>query len=259
MDPRFLLACSMVAGSAAFLTPAAHAACELHSGPRTAALVELYTSEGCSSCPPADRQLSRLREVLDANAVVVPLSLHVTYWNYIGWIDPFGQRVFDERHHLMVRANGQRTLFTPQFFVGGTELRATRTGLREQVRRVNESPAGAVIKLHAALARAEALALEVSASAPKNSDALALYVALAESRLVSRVARGENAGATLEHDHVVRTWIGPIPFGADGARVRQEIPLPSAWKRPDLELVAFVQHEHSGRVLQAVGGRCTAF
>ncbi|MDP2640606.1 MAG: DUF1223 domain-containing protein [Betaproteobacteria bacterium] len=123
------------------LAPAAFAACDARSGPKTAALVELYTSEGCSSCPPADRQLSRLRQMLDPAAEVVPLALHVGYWDYIGWKDPYAQAAFGERQSGLVRAGQQNTVYTPQFFVGGTELRSWRGGLRDQVRQLNALPA----------------------------------------------------------------------------------------------------------------------
>lgn len=246
----------MVAVSSQFLTPLALAACEVHSGQKTAALVELYTSEGCSSCPPADRQLGRLREALGPDAEVVPLALHVGYWDYIGWKDPFARPAFAERQEWLVHANGQRTLYTPQFFVNGTELRAARTSLREAVRRLNLTPAAADIRLHAALAPNGLLQLSAQASSAAPSAPLVLYVALTESNLVSQVARGENAGARLEHDHVVREWIGPVRLGADGARVQRDIRVPAAWNRSQLELAAFVQDPRSGRVLQAVGGHC---
>ena len=244
----------MVAAASLFLTNQALAACELASGAKTAALVELYTSEGCSSCPPADRQMKRLREALDPGAQAVPLALHVGYWDYIGWKDPYAQPPFAERQEWLVHANGQRTLYTPQFFVNGTELRAARTSLREAVRRLNATRAAADIRLSAAMAANEVLQVNAQATGPAGS---ALYVALAESGLASKVARGENAGATLEHDHVVRQWIGPVRFAADGARVQRDIRLPAEWNRAHLELAAFVQDRNTGRVLQALGGRCT--
>jgi hypothetical protein len=247
----------MVAAASAFLTNPVLAACELASGQKTAALVELYTSEGCSSCPLADRQMRRLREALDPSAEAVALALHVGYWDYIGWKDPYAQPGFAERQSWLVRANAQRTLYTPQFFVGGAELRARRTTLREEVRRLNGTPAAAAIRLHADFVSKNILRLGVEATARSSDAPLALYVALTESGLVSKVARGENAGATLEHDHVVREWIGPVRLGADGARVQREIQLPAAWDRERLQLAAFVQDEQTGRVLQAVGGRCT--
>jgi hypothetical protein len=256
MTARKLAARAMVAAASTWIASPVLAACEIASGEHTAALVELYTSEGCSSCPPADRQLRRLREALDPGAEAVPLALHVGYWDYIGWKDPFAQPGFAERQEWLVRANGQRTLYTPQFFVGGAELRARHTTLREEVRRVNGTPAEATIVARGHFS-GESLALSAQASAAAKDSTLALYIALTESALVSKVARGENAGVTLEHDNVVREWIGPVRLGAHGARVQRDIRLPVAWQRSRLELAAFVQDQRTGRVLQAVDGRCT--
>src|SRR3990170_499529 len=147
MNSRGFTLCVLVTASSAALPPTAFAACDARSGPNTAALVELYTSEGCSSCPPADRQLSRLRQALDPAAEVVPLALHVGYWDYIGWKDPYAQAAFGERPSWLVRANRQQTVYTPQFFVGGAELRAWRGGLKDKVRQVNARPAEAAIHL----------------------------------------------------------------------------------------------------------------
>jgi hypothetical protein len=255
MNSRTFVACALAAASTAALPVAAVAACEVRSGPKTAALVELYTSEGCSSCPPADRQLSRLREALDPAAEAVPLALHVGYWDYIGWKDPFAQEAFGNRQSWLVHANGQRTVYTPQFFVSGTELRSSRATLRDAVRRVNGMPAAAAIRVRASFAPTGALALDAEATAPAGTDPAVLYLAVAENGLVSRVTRGENGGATLSHDHVVRAWIGPISLRGGTARVQREIGLPAAWNSARLEMIAFVQEERTGRVLQAVGVR----
>ena len=102
----------MVAAAAGFLTNPVHAACELASGKTTAALVELYTSEGCSSCPPADRQMRHLEEALDAGAQAVPLALHVPYWDYIGWKDRFARPAF--AGWALIRASACSKAWLPQ-------------------------------------------------------------------------------------------------------------------------------------------------
>jgi len=220
--PSENLVSAVVAAASAFLTlPAAQAACSLASGPKTAALVELYTSEGCSSCPPAEREIAHLRERLDADAQVVALAFHVGYWDYLGWTDRYAQPAFAARQQWLVRANGQRTLYTPQFFVSGAEIGARHAGLREEVRRVNQTAPGAEIRVDGRLVSPNTLAISAAAKAPASGAPLALYIALAESGLVSPIARGENAGATLEHDHVVRQWIGPVPLDAEGASARR--------------------------------------
>ena len=252
MNSRKFADCALVATLMAAMPATSFAACDARSGPKTAALVELYTSEGCSSCPPADRQLSRLRQALDPAAEVVPLALHVGYWDYIGWKDPYSQTAFGKRQNWLVHANQQKTVYTPQFFVGGTELRSWRGGLRDKVRQVNALPAAAAIRVRAGIAPNGVLALNAEATSRAGAEPAALYLVLAESGLVSKVERGENGGVTLAHDHVVRVWIGPVRLSEGTARVERDIALPADWKRARLELVAFVQGERSGGVLQAL-------
>jgi hypothetical protein len=237
------------------LPVAAYANCDVRSGPNTAALVELYTSEGCSSCPPADKQLSRLRQALDPAAEVVPLALHVGYWDYIGWKDPYAQEKFGGRQSWLVHANQRYTVYTPQFFVGGAELRGWRGGLRDKVQQLNARPAAADIRVRARITSNGALALKAEATARAGSEPAALYMAVAESGLVSKVERGENGGVTLAHDHVVRAWIGPVRLTGGMAQVQRDITLPAAWDRTRLEVAAFVQDERSGSVLQAVSAQ----
>jgi hypothetical protein len=250
-----IVACALFAASSAALPAAGLAGCDVKSGPNMAALIELYTSEGCSSCPPADRELSRLRQILGSAAEVVPLSLHVGYWDYIGWKDPYAQSVYAERQSALTHANRQTTVYTPQFFVGGVELRAWRGGFRNEVRKLNALPAAADIRVQAAPAAGGALALDAEARTPAGYGPAALYVAVTENGLASRVTDGENGGATLAHDHVVRAWIGPVELRAGAARMRRKIDLPASWNRANLEVVAFVQDERGGGVLQALAAK----
>jgi hypothetical protein len=252
MTTRRFALCTLVAASSAALPASGWAGCEARSGPKTAALAELYTSEGCSSCPPADQQLRRLRQVLDPEAVVIPLALHVGYWDYIGWKDPYAKAAFGERQSWLVRANQRNTVYTPQFFVSGAELRPWQGALRDKVRRVNAKPAAAAIHVQASIAPDGALALDADAIAPAGAEPAALYLAVAESGLVSNVTRGENSGATLSHDHVVREWIGPVRLTGGTARIKRDVALPAAWSRARLEVIAFVQSERTGNVLQAL-------
>ena len=238
---------------AASLPARAEAGCDARSGPGTAALVELYTSEGCSSCPPADRQLSQLGRGRDA--AVVPLALHVGYWDRLGWADRFAQARFAQRQEWLVQANRRRTVYTPQFFVAGSEVQGWRRSLRETVREVNARPPAATISLRSAVSADGVLSLDAEAATQAGGPAV-LFLAVAENGLATRVMRGENQGATLSHDHVVREWLGPFRLTAGRAQVRREVRLPSAWRRDRLETVAFVQEERTGRVLQALRAAC---
>lgn len=252
MNSRSFSIRTFVAVSTAVLPATALAACDARSGPKMAALVELYTSEGCSSCPPADQQLRRLRQALDPAAEVVPLALHVGYWDTIGWKDPYAQAAFGERQSWLVRSNRRKTVYTPQVFVSGTELRSWQSALRDRVRQLNALPAAAAIRVQASNTPNGALALNAEATARAGAEPAALYLALAESGLVSKVTRGENRGVTLAHDHVVREWIGPVRLTGGAARVQRDVALPATWSRARLEVVAFVQDERTGEVLQAV-------
>ena len=255
MNSRAFAICAIVASLPTVLPATSFAACEARSGPKTTALVELYTSEGCSSCPPADRQLSRLRQALDPAGEAIPLALHVGYWDYIGWKDPYAQAVFGERHSWLVQVNRHQTVYTPHFFVGGIELSLSPSALRDEVRRLNARPAEVEIRVQASVTSSGALALSADATARIGADPAALYLAIAESGLVSKVTRGENGGVTLTHDHVVREWIGPFRLSGGAARVQREVALPTAWNRAQLEVVAFVQDERTGGVLQAVSAQ----
>ena len=243
------------------LTPSADAAscgkvALLASGTRTASVVELYTSEGCDSCPPADKWFSTLSYQRDG---VVPLAFHVDYWDYIGWKDPFGKPAWAERQRSTVTRQGSRTVYTPQVMLDGKDARAWTfnskfdAGLRDLASR----PARAALTLSAALSASAPSAVEVAMNVNIPDAALrgesALFIALTENNLQSRVTAGENKGNTLKHNHVVRELIGPIPIRANGAiDIQRRLDLAEGWKRADLNIAGFVQNLRSGEVLQAL-------
>ena len=238
----------------ALLSPAlGWAACDFNSGPKTTALVELYTSEGCSSCPPADKRLSQFPSQAYSLAQVVPISLHVDYWDDLGWKEPFAQPQFSERQSWLVHANGHKTSFTPHFFVSGTEVRDWRGDLGDQLKRVTAKPARASISIHAEATGSGAVFVAASATAPRSGDPLALFVALTEDKLMSSVSAGENRGINLSHDHVVRKWIGPIALNAGQVDFKQTFTTASGWNPAELGVSGFVQNLRTGEVLQAAG------
>jgi hypothetical protein len=240
---RFILICFALTACAANAQT-----CTGRSPPHTVALVELYTSEGCSSCPPADRYVSDLRGAGVSAAQAVPLSLHVDYWNAIGWKDPFSNAVFTERQRVLSDLAHTRTIYTPEFFVGGRELRGWSGGLPDAVKRINAKPAQASIGITLGRATTAGLPVEVTANGPNGA---LLHVALVHNKVVSKVTAGENGGRTLHHDYVVRQWLAPLPIGRDGrAHVARALPLPSGAPVADLGVTAFVQAAQ-GEVLQA--------
>ncbi|MBI3523040.1 MAG: DUF1223 domain-containing protein [Betaproteobacteria bacterium] len=242
-----------------FNTPGATggAVCAAQSGPMTTALVELYTSEGCSSCPPADQQLSQFPSSRFPADKAVPIALHVPYWDYIGWKDPYAKSVFAERQSWLVQANRHRTVYTPHYFVSGAEVGDWRNQLPNVIQRINAQPSRADLRLQVNRASGGPLSIDASAASALKNDALALYIAVTESRLVSPVSRGENSGATLHHDHVVREWIGPIALVAGKASAHRDVALQAGWVDTEIGVVGLVQNTTNGEVIQAVAiDRC---
>lgn len=235
------------------VVPVHAAQCVSESGPGTAALVELYTSEGCSSCPPAERWLGTLSNRYPGTAVV-PLALHVDYWDYIGWKDPYAKREFSLRQRKLSQLQRLALVYTPQVVLQGRDFR--RWGTRafdEAVERINSQPAKARLKL--SLVRADAQGLEVEASAellkPASDSDAALYLAAYRSRLESRVTAGENRGRILTHDHVVLEWLGP--FDVETRRIeRRMLPLLPGASAANSGVAAFVQDRRTAEVLQAL-------
>lgn len=232
--------------------PAAHAArCERVSPAHTVALVELYTSQGCNSCPPADRWLGTLAGSRLVDERVVPLGLHVSYWDYLGWKDPYAKAQFTERQRALSRASGVSHIYTPQVAVQGRDLRGWGgAAFVKRMKEVNRTSARADIRLSMEVAAAE---LKLAAQAKAPSGAL-LFAALAQDRLVNRVSAGENRGETLRHSAVAREWFGPVAVDAQGmARWSATVAAPAGARVADLRLVAFVQDARSGEILQAIG------
>ncbi len=202
----------------------AHAAesCSARSGATAPIVVELYTSEGCNSCPPADRWLSSLKDRAD----VLPLAFHVDYWDRLGWKDRFASAAYTERQQQLQRASGARFIYTPQVVVDGRDWRSWPKAL---------PPAAASsveLELRRDGSRIEALVRPGRASPSR----LAAYWAFVEDGHVSEVRAGENAGATLQHDAVVRVY-SPVPAWSGHEPQRLAFEPPAAERRGRVVLV----------------------
>jgi hypothetical protein len=241
------------------LSPVAQAtSCTKQSPAHRVALIELYTSEGCSSCPPADQWLGELSQGFSAEQVVA-LALHVDYWDYIGWQDPFSQPAFAERQRWLTRLAGSSTVYTPEVFTGMKELRKWHSpaSFTERIKKINRLPAAADIALQMRPAGDGAVDLEArfalredrhTGRAPEG------IVIIYENQLRSDIRAGENRGVTLRHDRVVRFWSTALPLNkADGTALwRQTVKIPANWQRSQLGVAAFVQDAQAGEVLQAL-------
>jgi hypothetical protein len=215
------------------------------------ALLELYTSEGCNSCPPTDNWVSGLSQPQFVPQRLVVLAFHVDYWNYLGWKDRFSQHRFTERQQALVRANRLRTAYTPQLVLNGRDFRDT-AGIKEHVSRINAQLPSVNLTLNA---NRKDLTLTTSVSvqpvANLAHEPMELYVALYENNLESQVKSGENRGKRLRHDYVVRSLIGPVPVAAE--KITQQawqLPLDASWKTADMGIAAFIQSARTGEILQ---------
>jgi len=225
--------------------PTQAAKCEAVSGPDTAALVELYTSEGCNSCPPADRWLSTLKP-----GKVVPLALHVDYWDYIGWKDPYAKREFSQRQRSLSRLQRMALVYTPQVLLQGRDFRQWGSpAFAREVERINARPAAARIRLAIEGIGKGVISVHAQAEVldPAQARDAALFVAAYENRLSSNVTAGENRGETLQHDYVALEWVE-----APGLAVRRELPLLPKAISARSGVAAFVQNRRTGEVLQAL-------
>src|SRR5258705_3927201 len=177
--------------------------CTIRSGPQTAALIELYTSEGCSSCPPADRWLSSLGGPA-APPGVVPIAFHVSYWDYIGWKDVFADERYTERQRALAKATGARMVYTPQVRLDGRDFPewSDARAVSRAIAASNGTMSRAQIEITAKSA-SEGIATATLRPGVKADD-LALFVAITQNRLSSRVTAGENRGEKLGRSFAAR-------------------------------------------------------
>ena len=210
-------------------------------------IVELFTSEGCSSCPPADELLGQLRQERNANgAEVIPLGFHVDYWDSSGWHDRFDSGAFSRRQEDYARKFHLDGPYTPQMVVDGqTEFVGSLAGrARQAIAEAEAQQADATVTV--SLQRNSDLLLQVSSSQPAD-----VMLAITEDNLVTNVGGGENGGRTLHHMAVVRELrrVGQVRDSKFSSAV--QLTLAKDWKRQDLRAVVFVQNPENGRIFGA--------
>jgi hypothetical protein len=222
-------------------------------------VVELFTSEGCSSCPPADALLIQLENAQPvAGAHIIVLSQHVDYWNRLGWIDPFSSGQFSRRQSEYAASLGQNGVYTPQMVVDGAVgfVGNDAANARAAIRQAATLPKAEVVLTVGAL-RASKIPIAVQVSrldAVASSGNLDLVLAVTETGLASQVSAGENSGRRILHTGVVRILkaLGKVDAAKHERYASQtEIDLPAAWNRGNLKAVAFLQSRASRRIVGA--------
>jgi hypothetical protein len=236
-----------VASCTALGTARADGVCTATSAPQVASVVELYTSEGCNSCPPADRWLSGLK----ADPAVVALAFHVDYWDRLGWKDRFASAAFTDRQARQHASNGARFSYTPQVVVDGRD----RTDWPSVVVPSAARPQASIDVVLSHEGDRFVAKVVPNAGAPRQ---LSAYWAVTEQGHVSAVKAGENEGVTLHHDFVVRDYAPVAAWSASrGAaetlRFKPTTPADAAHPR-SINLV--VVDAANGRPVQAVKIGC---
>ena len=240
--------------SAMFATRAmAEEACSVRSAAQSAPVVELYTSEGCNSCPPADRWMSKLK----ADPSVVALAFHVDYWDRLGWTDRFASARYTERQSQTQASSGARFSYTPQVLVDGADRHDWSRIPGFAAAREPASPVDVRLMREGNRYVATIRPVTGANSGPNASPArLSAYWAVTENDHVSAVKAGENEGVTLHHDFVVREYSPVAAWSADTPSVlRFEPSIPrDAAHPPTVNLV--VVDAAKGRPVQAVKLGC---
>lgn len=237
------------------------------NGPRVPVLVELFTSEGCSSCPPADELLLQLDKTQPVSgAEIIVLSQHVDYWNRLGWADPYSAAEFSARQGGYSTAFNRDGVYTPQMVVDGrAEFVGSNGGrAREAIASAASAPK-ATITLSRSDSTENTGVVTLQARVDKlpavsTGDTAEVLLAITESDLRSNVSRGENSGRRLTHTAVVRQLdvIGTAVGGKDVAFTASPVvTLSQDWKRANLRAVVFVQERQSRKVLGVAAVKLT--
>jgi hypothetical protein len=214
------------------------------SGPKQTAMIELFTSEGCSSCPPAEAYLNRLTLSPALWKTIVPLAFHVDYWDYIGWKDRFADPAHALRQRQYAQQHSIRTVYTPAFIVNGQGWRPSRTADEPN----SSGAAVGTLTVHVAGTRLEATFVPTNPS----GTGLQLNLAVLGMGLTSEIRAGENAGRHSQHEFVVLTR---QQMSSDNGRFRGTLQTPKTdMGAPRLALAAWVSRPGDPTPLQATGG-----
>jgi hypothetical protein len=211
-----------------------------------AVLLELFTSEGCSSCPPADAFLKALDDAGHLDGVeIIAIEEHVDYWNRLGWTDPFSSRDWSERQERYARSFRHDGVYTPQLVINGRSevVGSSAREARPQIMQASKSPTA---ELHLSLASRSSQSVEVTISVeniPPEAHAAELWLAVTERGLASNVLRGENEGRNLSHAAVLRSLahVRAQHVDAGSAKATNHVALDRSWKRENLRFVVFLQ------------------
>ncbi len=223
--------------------------CSAKSAVTLTPVIELYTSEGCSSCPPADAWLSRMKAA-QKDGKVVAQAFHVNYWDYIGWTDRFAAPAYTQRQRELSARTNLNSIYTPQLAKNGLTVRS----YGDQTALIASSESA---KASIALAQLEANRFEAKIAPMDASANWSAYFTVTEHEHISRVSAGENKGETLKNDFVVRQYVPLGQFsGAQTLKFSSLTPTLTAGKPHPRQINLVVTDSKSGKTLQALSLGC---
>jgi hypothetical protein len=221
-------------------------------------IVELFTSEGCSSCPPADALLKTLSEQQPVPGTeIIALEEHVDYWDHLGWKDPFSSAEFSERQNEYAKVFGNSGVYTPQMIVDGrTEFVGSRAGeARETIQKAASQPKVTIQLIPAERSASGNAAYDIKITDLSNLHQgrdTELWVAVTEKGLHTDVRAGENSGEHLQHAAVVRTIHKANSFSSPNSyQTHIALKINPSWQRENLSFVAFTVDKNSRKIIGA--------
>lgn len=245
----FLFGLSLLFGAP---QPTFAAECSAKSGAATVPLLELYTSEGCSSCPPADKWISSIK-----TDKVTPLAFHVDYWDYIGWKDKYSKAEYSDRQRKIAAFGGAGFVYTPQFVMNGRDFKGwDNARLNQSITATQKLASRANLSLDAVQENGK-ITLKTAAQLTNPADVqnkikdTDVFVAIYENKLVNQVKAGENSGRELKHDYVVREFFGAYQINNQN-EFSKNFTLSPEWAKRDAGAVVFVQNSQTGEILQSL-------
>lgn len=223
-------------------------------------ILELFTSQGCSSCPPAESVLSKIARDKKYATSVIPLAYHVDYWDYLGWKDPYASGKWTERQADYREAFGGATLYTPQIVIQGRYemVGSNESRIKKQINHLlgDQSSEGFNLAIKDASVASSSVALDVQASRKDvgEDELLVLVSVIYENAAATNVQAGENAGRTLRNNYVVRSLeMEPLLFDdtQTSKQIQVSLLLDETWQREQLGVASWIQDPQSMRIYDA--------
>ncbi len=214
-------------------------------------VVELYTSEGCSSCPRADNFLTLLGENINQDFHAVPLAFHVDYWNRLGWEDPFSQAKFTDRQRWIAQLNRQRSIYTPEIVVSGLEARGGGM-VFDQINQHNRKPAAVRITMDVSAPGKGEVVADLAIRNETDTRLPEMFIAVYENNIVREIKGGENRGKTITYNFVVHHLSEPVPVARGDSARMVSMNIDETWNTDNLGLAVFVVDADNGQTLQAL-------